>query len=85
MDIRQMMAQTVMGRMANNPVTKLVLQMKQQGMSPEQAIQQLGQQYPQFRQLQGVNPNQIDKMVISAMQQTGIDPNSFLSQFQKMF
>ena len=85
MDIRQMMAQTVMGRMANNPVTQLVLQMKQQGMSPEQAIQQLGQQYPQFRQLQGVNPNQIDKMVISAMQQTGIDPNSFLSQFQKMF
>ena len=85
MDIRQMMAQSVMGRMANNPVTQLVLQMKQQGMSPEQAIQQLGQQYPQFRQLQGVNPNQIDKMVISAMQQTGIDPNSFLNQFQKMF
>lgn len=85
MDIRQMMAQSVMGRMANNPVTQLVLQMKQQGMSPEQAIQQLGQQYPQFRQLQGVNPNQIDKMVISAMQQTGIDPNNFLNQFQKMF
>ena len=85
MDIRQMMAQSVMGRMANNPVTQLVLQMKQQGMSPEQAIQQLGQQYPQFRQLQGVKPNQIDKMVISAMQQTGIDPNSFLNQFQKMF
>ena len=85
MDIRQMMAQSVMGRMANNPVTQLVLQMKQQGMSPEQAIQQLGQQYPQFRQLQGVNPNQIDKMVIGAMQQTGIDPNSFLNQFQKMF
>lgn len=85
MDIRQMMAQSVMGRMANNPVTQLVLQMKQQGMSPEQAIQQLGQQYPQFRQLQGVNPNQIDKMVISAMQQTGIDPNSFLNQFKKMF
>lgn len=85
MDIRQMMAQTVMGRMANNPVTQLVLQMKQQGLSPEQAVQQLGQQYPQFRQLQGVNPNQIDKMAISAMQQTGIDPNSFLSQFQKMF
>ena len=80
-----MMAQTVLGRMANNPVTQMVLQMKQQGLSPEQAIQQLGQQYPQFRQLQGVNPNQIDKMVISAMQQTGIDPNSFLSQFQKMF
>ena len=85
MDIRQMMAQSVMGRMANNPVTQLVLQMKQQGMSPEQAIQQLGQQYPQFRQLQGVNPTQLDKMVISAMQQTGIDPNSFLNQFKKMF
>ena len=85
MDIRQMMAQSVMGRMANNPVTQLVLQMKQQGMSPEQAIQQLGQQYPQFRQLHGVNANQIDKMVIGAMQQAGIDPNSFLNQFQKMF
>lgn len=83
-DPRQMMMQAVMGRMTHNPLTQQVLQMKNQGMTPEQAIQQLGQQYPQLRQLQGVNPAQIDQMAVSAMRQTGIDPNSFVSQFKRM-
>ena len=83
-DAKQMMMQAIMGRMTNNPMTQQVLQMKQKGMTPQQAIQQLGQQYPQLRQLQGVNPAQIDQMAVSAMKQTGIDPNSFVSQFKKM-
>ena len=83
-DAKQMMMQAIMGRMTNNPMTQQVLQMKQQGMTPQQAIQQLGQQYPQLRQLQSVNPAQIDQMAVSAMKQTGIDPNSFVSQFKKM-
>ncbi len=84
-DPRQMMTQAIMGRMTNNPLTQQVLQMKQQGMTPDQAIQQLGQQYPQLRQLQGMKLSQLDGMAMNAMRQTGIDPNSFIGQFKKMF
>ena len=83
-DPKQMMMQAIMGRMTQNPMTQQVLRMKQQGMTPEQAIQQLGQQYPQLRQQQGVNPAQLDGMAMNAMKQTGIDPNSFVNQFKKM-
>ena len=83
-DPKQMMMQAIMGRMTQNPLTQQVLQMRQQGMTPNQAMQQLAQQYPQLRQLQGVNPAQIDQMAVNAMKQSGIDPNSFVSQFQKM-
>ena len=36
-DPKQMMMQTIMGRMTQNPLTQQVLQMKQQGMTPQQA------------------------------------------------
>ena len=83
-DPRQMMMQAIMGRMTNNPLTQQVLQMKQQGLTPDQAIGQLGQQYPQLRQLQGMNPSQLDGMAMNAMRQTGVDPNLFIGQFKKM-
>lgn len=83
-DPKQMMMQAILGRMTQNPLTQQVLQMKQQGMTPGQAMQQLGQQYPQLRQLQGVNPAQLDNMAMNAMRQSGIDPNSFVGQFKKM-
>lgn len=83
-DPRQMMMQAIMGRMTNNPLTQQVLQMKQQGLTPDQAIQQLGQRYPQLRQLQGMKPAQLDGMAMNAMRQTGVDPNSFIGQFKKM-
>lgn len=83
-DPKQMMMQAIMGRMTKNPLTQQVMQMKNQGMTPDQAIQHLAQQYPQMRQLQGANPVQIDQMAVNAMRQTGIDPNSFVSQFKKM-
>lgn len=84
LDPRQMMMQAVMGRMTNNPLTQQVLQMKQQGMTPEQAIQQLGQQYPQLRQLQGINPAQLDGMAMNAMKQTGVNPEAFVGQLKRM-
>lgn len=84
LDPRQMMTQAVMGRLTQNPMVQQVLQMKQQGMDPNQAIQQLTQQYPQLQQLQGVNPAQLDSMAMNAMRQSGIDPNAFLGQFKKM-
>lgn len=84
LDPRQMMMQAVMGRMTNNPLTQQVLQMRQQGMTPEQAIQQLGQQYPQLRQLQGINPAQLDGMAMNAMKQTGVNPEAFVGQLKRM-
>ena len=84
LDPRQMMMQAVMGRMTNNPLTQQVLQMKQQGMTPEQAIQQLGQQYPQLRQLQGINPAQLDGMAMNAMKQTGVNPEAFVGQLKRI-
>lgn len=84
LDPKQMMMQAVMGRMTNNPLTQQVLQMRQQGMTPEQAIQQLGQQYPQLRQLQGINPAQLDGMAMNAMKQTGVNPEAFVGQLKRM-
>ena len=84
LDPRQMMMQAVMGRMTNNPLTQQVLQMRQQGMTPEQAIQQLGQQYPQLRQLQGINPAQLDGRAMNAMKQTGVNPEAFVGQLKRM-
>lgn len=84
LDPRQIMMQAVMGRMTNNPLTQQVLQMRQQGMTPEQAIQQLGQQYPQLRQLQGINPAQLDGMAMNAMKQTGVNPEAFVGQLKRM-
>ncbi len=84
LDPKQMMMQAVMGRMTNNPLTQQVLQMKQQGMTPEQAIQQLGQQYPQLRQLQGINPAQLDGMAMNAMKQTGVNPEAFVGQLKRI-
>lgn len=81
---QQMVMQAVMGRMTQNPMVQQVLQMRQQGMDPNQAIAQLSQQYPQLRQLQGVNPAQIDVMAMNAMKQVGVDPNAFVGQFKKM-
>lgn len=83
-DPKQMMMQAVMGRMTNNPLTQQVLQMRQQGMTPEQAIQQLGQQYPQLRQLLGINPAQLDGMAVNAMKQTGVNPEAFVGQLKRM-
>lgn len=83
-DPKQMMMQAVMGRMTNNPLTQQVLQMRQQGMTPEQAIQQLGQQYPQLRQLQGINPAQLDGMAMNAMKRTGVNPEAFVGQLKRM-
>ena len=83
-DPKQMVMQAVMGRMTNNPLTQQVLQMRQQGMTPEQAIQQLGQQYPQLRQLQGINPAQLDGMAMNAMKQTGVNPEAFVGQLKRM-
>ncbi len=84
-DPRQMVMQAAMNRMTQNPTIQQILQMKQQGMDPQQAIQQLSQQYPQLRQLQGANPAQINGIAMNALRQAGMDPNVFVNQLKQIF
>jgi len=83
-DPKQMMMQAVMGRMTQNPMVQQVLQMRQQGMNPNQALQQLSRQYPQLQQIQNANPAQINGIAMNAMQQAGVDPNALVGQLKKM-
>ena len=85
MDIRSIMMQMLAGKMQTNPLMQQVMQMKQQGMTSQQAMQQLSQQYPQLRQYQGINPAQLDQMARGTMQTVGLNPNSVADQLKKMF
>ena len=85
MDIRQMIMQMAAGRMQTNPLMQQVVQMKQQGMSSQQAMQQLSQQFPQLRQYQGMNPAQLDQMAKGTMQSVGLNPNALTKQIKKLF
>ena len=77
--------QMAAGRMQSNPLMQQVLQMRQQGMSSQQAMEQLSQQFPQLRQYQGVNPAQLDQMAKSTMQGVGLNPNALTEQIKKIF
>ena len=85
MDIRQMIMQMAAGRMQANPLMQQVMQMKQQGMSSQQAMQRLSQQFPQLRQYQGMNPAQLDQMAKGTMQSVGLNPNALTEQIKKLF
>ena len=85
MDLRQMMMQMAAGKLQANPLMQQVLQMKQQGMSAGQAMQQLSQQYPQLRQYQNMNLAQLDQMARGTMQSVGLNPNALVEQIKKMF
>lgn len=85
MDFRSVMMQMLAGKMQANPMMQQVMQMRQQGMSAQQAMEQLSQQYPQFRQYQGMNPAQLDQMARGTMQSVGLNPNAVAEQIKKMF
>lgn len=85
MDIRQMIMQMAAGKLQSNPMMQQVMQMKQQGMTAQQAMQQLSRQYPQFQQYQGMNPAQLDQMAMGTIQSVGLDPNAVTEQIKKLF
>lgn len=80
-----MMMQMLAGKMQANPMMQQVMQMRQQGMSAQQAMEQLSQQYPQLRQYQGMNPAQLDQMARGTMQSVGLNPNAVTEQIKKLF
>ncbi len=89
MNIPQMMMQAMMQGMSpmQNPMVREIMQLKQQGASPQAALQQLAQRHPQFRQalpyLQNKSPQQMDMTAKNAVQSSGVSPNDMMRQMQK--
>lgn len=89
MNIPQMMMQAMMQGISpmRSPMVQDIMRMKQRGMSPQAAMQQLAQRYPQFQQaipyLQNKTPQQMDQTAKTAIQSSGVDPNALIAQFNK--
>ena len=68
-----------------NPMITDIMRMRQMGVSPSAAIQQLSQRYPQFRQampyVQGKSPQQIDLTAQNMARSMGVDPLKVIQQF----
>lgn len=88
-NIPQMMLQAMMQGCSpmQSPMVQDMMRMKQQGMDPVSAMQQLAQKYPQFRQampfLQNKSPQQMDQAASNALQQAGVNPGELMQQFQR--
>ena len=68
MNMGQMLMQ---GLTANNPMVAQIMQMKNSGMTPQQALQQMAQSNPQMRQImQGGNPQQA---AMNMLKEAGVD------------
>ena len=84
-DPKQMLMQAAMGRLTQNPIVQKVMQMRQQGLNPQQAALQLSQQYPQFRQLQGMDQQQINSMAERSIRSMGMSPSAIANQLKQIF
>ena len=80
MNMGQMLMQ---GLTANNPMVAQIMQMKNSGMTPQQALQQMAQNNPQMRQImQGGNPQQA---AMNMLKEAGLDPQQFMRQANQLF
>ena len=80
MNMGQMLMQ---GLTANNPMVAQIMQMKNSGMTPQQALQQMAQSNPQMRQImQGGNPQQA---AMNMPKEAGLDPQQFMRQANQLF
>ena len=80
MNMGQMLMQ---GLTANNPMVAQIMQMKNSGMTPQQALQQMAQSNPQMRQImQGGNPQQA---AMNMLKEAGLDPQQFMRQANQIF
>jgi len=88
-NIPQMMMQAMMQVQSpmQSPMVQDIVRLKQQGLDPVSAMQQLAQKYPQFRQampfLGNKNPQEMDKTAQNALQQAGVNPADLMTQFQR--
>ena len=80
MNMGQMLMQ---GLTANNPMVAQIMQMKNSGMTTQQAQQQMAQSNPQMRQImQGGNPQQA---AMNMLKEAGLDPQQFMRQANQLF
>lgn len=89
-NIPQMLMQSLMGGAMNpmqNPMVQKIMQMKNQGMTPEQALNQLSQEYPAFQNampfLQGKNPQEMAQTAQNFLQGAGVNPNDMMGQLKR--
>ena len=73
MNMGQMLMQQLT---ANNPAVARVMQMKNSGMTPQQAMQEMAKEIPQL-QAMGTSYNQIGA---NMLREAGIDPKQFITQ-----
>lgn len=90
MNTVQALMQAMIGGMnpiGNNPMVQDILRMKQQGMTPEQTINQLSQKYPAFQGampfLQGKTPEQMGQTAQNFIQEAGVNPADMANQLRR--
>ena len=71
MNMGQMLMQ---GLTANNPMVAQIMQMKNSGMTPQQALQQMAQSNPQMQQA-----------AMNMLKEAGLDPQQFMRQANQLF
>lgn len=82
----QMMLQAMMqgANPMQSPIMQEVMQLRQQGRTPQEAMQLLSQRYPRFgTMLQGKTPQQMDVFATNALRSAGIDPQRMMQQIQR--
>lgn len=83
--IQMMMQAMIQGaNPMQSPIVQEVMQMRLQGIPPQQAMQQLTQRYPQFgSMLQGKTPQQMDVFASNALRSAGIDPSKMVQTMRR--
>lgn len=67
-----------------SPIVQEAMRMRQQGVTPQEAMERLTQHYPQFgAMLQGKTPQQMDVFASNALRSAGIDPNRMMQTMRR--
>lgn len=67
-----------------SPIVQEAMQLRQQGVTPQEAMRQLTQRYPQFgAMLQGKSPQQMDAFASNALRSAGVDPRRMAQAMQR--
>lgn len=86
--LQMMMGPMMQNGGQSNPMMYLMQQM-QRGANPQQIIQQMAQQNPQFQKalpfFQGKNSKQIESTARNMLKEKNIDPDEFRKQFEQQY
>lgn len=67
-----------------SPIVQEVMQLRQTGVTPQEAMRQLTQRYPEFgAMLRDKTPQQMDAFASNALRSAGIDPRRMMQTIQR--